>query len=63
MTLKSNYVQFAPDALQSQIKPALLLVENVMLLARWTLSAPTPVLDVALCGFVPAQPHIRPVID
>lgn len=34
MTLKSNYVQFAPDALQSQIKPALLLVENVMLLAR-----------------------------
>lgn len=32
--LKSNYVQFAPDALQSRIKPALLLVENVMLLAR-----------------------------
>lgn len=63
MTLKSNYVQFAPDALQSQIKPALLLVENVMLLARWTLSAPTPGLDVALRGFVLAQPHIRPVID
>lgn len=34
MMLKSNYVQFAPDALQSQIKPVLLLVENVMLLAR-----------------------------
>lgn len=32
--VKSNYVQFAPDALQSQIKPELLLVENVMLLAR-----------------------------
>lgn len=39
--LKSNYVQFSPDALQSWIKPALLLVENVMLLARWTLSTPT----------------------
>lgn len=61
--LNSNYVQFAPDALQSRIKLALLLVENVMLLARWTLSTPTSVLDVDLHGFVLAHSHIHPVID
>lgn len=63
ITLNSNYVQFAPDALQSRIKPALLLVENVMLLARWTLSTPTSVLDVDLHGFMLAHSHIHPVID
>lgn len=34
LMLKSNYVQFAPDALPSQIMPVLVLMENVMLLAR-----------------------------
>lgn len=63
MMLKSNYVQFAPDALHSQIKPASLLVENVMLLARWTHSTPTPVLHVALHEFLLAHSNIRPVID
>lgn len=61
--LERNYVQFAPDAPQNWIKPVLSLVENVMLLARWTLSAPTPALDVALRGFVLAHSHIHPVID